>query len=241
MAKQDKNNRKGTLGDFIYYQWKGKQCIRAKPYKVVRTEASVKSGLNFGKASRIGSKIRDLIKLINPGKNDIQVMFRFTGALNKFISWNEKQIPLPDDLQSGLPFLKDFQFNDQADLSNMHFLKVSATLTEPGNLEIRLPAFRPKLSLPYFTLANKIVCKMILTGTDLDEGEAETYGSAEIDIPMNNEEFQPPELSMRTATGKGKLMMLIMALQYFDGTRDAPTLLPDKKKWPCGIVLSYFS
>jgi hypothetical protein len=146
MAKLDKNTRKGTLGEFIYYEWKGKQCVRAKPRKFKRTEASVKSGLNFGKASRIGSKIRYLIKSINPGKKDIQVTYRFTGALNKFISWKEKQIPVSVDISSGLPYLKDFQFNDQADISNMPFLKVSAKITTPGNLEISLPSFRTSMA-----------------------------------------------------------------------------------------------
>jgi hypothetical protein len=241
MAKLDNNSRKGTLGEFIYYNWKGKQCIRAKPRKFERSEASVKSGLNFGKASRIGSEIRDVIRTINPGKKDIQVTYRFTGALNKFISWKEKQISVPVDMSNGLPYLKDFQFNDQADLSNMSFLKPSVKITTPGNLEISLPSFRTKESIPYYIYANRYKCKMILMGIDLDSDEAEEYGKAVIEIPTNVEIFDLPVQTMRTATEPGKLMILVMALQYFLSINDETEMLTDKKKLPCGIALAYLS
>ncbi len=241
MAKLDKNTRKGTLGEFIYYNWKGKQCIRAKPVKFERTEASVKSGLNFGKASRMGRKIRNVIKSINPSKKDIQVTYRFTGALNKFISWREKQISVPVDISNGLPYLKDFQFNDQADMSNMTFLKVSAKITEPGNIEISLPSFRTKEIIPYYIYANQIKCKMILAGIDLDTDEAEQYGKAVIEIPINEEVFDLPVQTMRTATEPGKLMILVLAMQYFRSKNDESDMSTDKKKLPCGIALAYLS
>jgi hypothetical protein len=241
MAKLDKNTRKGTLGEFIYYNWKGKQCIRAKPVKFERTEASVKSAFNFGKASRMGSNFRDVIKSINSSKKDIQVTYRFTGALNKFISWKEKQVSIPADLSGGLPYLKDFQFNDQADSSNMTFLKVSAKINTPGNIEISLPSFRTKKSAPYYIYANQIKCKMILAGIDLDTDEADEYGNAVIETPYKEEIFNLPIVTMRTAAEPGKLMILILALQYFASKNDESDMLTDKKKLPCGIALAYLS
>ena len=241
MAKLDKNNRKGTLGEFIYYNWKGKQCIRAKPVKFERTEASVKSAFNFGKASRMGSNFRDVIKSINPSKKDIQVTYRFTGALNKFISWREKQISVPFDISGGLPYLKDFQFNDLADIRNMPFLKVWVKITEPGIIEISLPSFRTKEIIPYYIYANQFKCKMILAGIDLDTDEAEEYGKAVIEIPTNVEIFDLPVQTMRTAKEPGKLMILVLALQNFTSKNDESEMSTDKKKLPCGIALVYLS
>ncbi|HEV3222787.1 MAG TPA: hypothetical protein VGZ90_07910 [Puia sp.] len=241
MAKLENNSRKGTLGEFIYYNWKGKQCIRAKPRKFKRTEASVKSGLNFGKASRLGSQIRHLIQYINPCKNDIQVTYKFTGALNKFFSWKEKQISVPVDISGGLPYLKDFQFNDEADLSNMSFLKVSVKMITPDNLEISLPYFRTKESIPNYIYANRYKCKMILIGIDLDTNEAKDYGKVVIEIPVNVEIFDLPVQTLRTATEPGKLMILVMALQYFRSINDESDMLTEKKKLPCGIALAYLS
>jgi hypothetical protein len=241
MAKLDENTRKGTLGEFIYYNWKGKQCIRAKPVKFERTEASVKSAFNFGKASRMCRNIRDVIKSINPSKKDLQVTFRFTGALNKFISWREKQISVPVDISGGLPYLKDFQFNDQADISNMPFLKVSTKITEPGNIEISLPSFRTKEIIPFYIYANQFKCKMILAGIDLDTDEAEEYGKAVIEIPTNVENFDLPVQTMRTTKEPGKLMILVLSLQYFTSIKDESEMSTDKKRLPCGIALAYLS
>jgi len=241
MAKLDKNTRKGTLGEFIYYNWKGKQCIRAKPVKFERTDASVKSGFNFGKASRMGRKIRDVIKSINPSKKDLQVTYRFTGALNKFINWREKQIAVPLDISGGLPYLKDFQFNDQADIRNMPFLKVSAKITAPGIIEISLPSLRTKEIIPYYIYANQFKCKMILAGIDLDTDEAEEYGKAVIEIPTNVEKFDLPVQTMRTAKEPGKLMILVLALQHFTSKNDESEMSADKKKLPCGIAHAYLS
>jgi hypothetical protein len=241
MAKLDNNSRKGTLGEFIYYTWKGKQCIRAKPRKFKRTEASVKSGLNFGKASRISSEIRHIIQSINPGKNDIQVTYKLTGALNKFISWKEKQNGVPVDMSNGLPYLKDFQFNDQADMSNMSFLKPSVNMVSPDKMEISLPSLRTKESIPYHIYGNRIKCKMILVGIDLDSDEAEEYGKAVIEIPSKDEIFDLPVHTMLTATEPGKLMILVVALQYFRSINDESDMLTDKKKLPCGIALAYLS
>ncbi len=58
MAKKNNNVIQGTLGKVIHYEWKGKQCMRSMPRKFKRTDASVKSGLSFGKASALSREIR---------------------------------------------------------------------------------------------------------------------------------------------------------------------------------------
>ena len=82
---------------------------------------------------------------------------------------------------------------------------------------------------------------MVLTGTDLDKVETEQYGNAAIDIMLKNEILHPPIFTMRTATEPGKLMILVMALQYFVGPYDGTKMLTDKNKLPCGIALAYLS
>jgi hypothetical protein len=46
---------------------------------------------------------------------------------------------------------------------------------------------------------------------------------------------------MRTATEPGKLMILVMALQYFTSKNDESDMSTDKKKLACGIALAYLS
>jgi hypothetical protein len=247
MAKKSNNNLQGNLANVIHYEWKGKQCVRAMPRKFKRTEASVKSGFNFGKASRLSREIRQLISYINPCKDDNTVMFRFTGVLNQFISWKTKHSPVPDGTLNDLPFISDFQFNDQCDLSNTPALKVFAKITSPGILEVSLPSFSPHQILGVRFFAYQALCKMILTVSNLDTGVSEIYDTATIEIPIQDEIFQPPLLSMRTSSGKNELVILVMALQYATGLAGGSAMpaekemLTDKKKLPCGIAWAYCS
>jgi hypothetical protein len=247
MAKKSNNILQGSIANVIHYEWKGKQCMRSMPRKFNRTEASVKSGLNFGKASSLSREIRQLIAYVNPCKDDNTVMFRFTGVLNQFINWKSKHAPVIDGIITELPFIRDFQFNNQCDLSNIPALKVSAKINDPGKLEVSLPSFNPYQILGVQYFANQALCKMILTVSNLDTGVTEISDTATIDIPVKDELFQPPVLSMRTSTGKNELVILVMALQYVAGLAggsDMPTekeMITDKKKLPCVIAWAYCS
>jgi hypothetical protein len=247
MAKKSNDILRGTIGSVIHYEWKGKQCMRSMPRKFKRTEASVRSGFNFGRASSLSREIRQLISYVNPCKDDNTVMFRFTGVLNQFINWKAKHAPVVDGIITELPFIRDFQFNSQCDLSNVPALKVSAKINNPGILEVSLPSFNPYQILGVQYFANQALCKMILAVSNLDTGATAISDTATIDIPVKDDLFQPPVLSMRTSTGKNELVILVMALQYVThlvGGTDMPTekeMITDKKKLPCSVVWAYCS
>jgi len=243
MAKKNNNIVQGTIGTVIHYEWKGKQCMRSMPRKFKRTEASVKSGLNFGKASALSREIRTLIAYANPCKNDITVMFRLTGMLNQFINWKVKNAPVVNGILTDLPYISDFQFNTQCDLSNIPALKVSAAINEPGLLNVALPSFNPRQILGLHFFANRAICNMILIASNLDTCISEISDAATFDIPTEDEIFQPPVLRMRTSTGTNELVILIMVIQYSRG--DVATgrteMVTDLKKLPCSVVWAYCS
>ena len=143
MARQHDSKLVGTINNLIFYNFRGAYYMRAKPVSVKRTRASVSSGFNFGKASRIGRQIRDIIEPINPRVSDKRMMYRFTGAWNKFISWLEKQDPASPVRKSGLPFIQGFQFNEHSDLESIRAIQVSVNSPEPGLMEIRFAPFVP--------------------------------------------------------------------------------------------------
>src|ERR1700732_4562502 len=105
MARQRSSKLEGTFGNLIFYNFLGAYCMRTKPDSVKQTQSTVHSGLNFGKASKIGSQIRSLVAPINPCKSDNRVMYRLTGALNKFMSWKEKRDQASATMPDKLPFI----------------------------------------------------------------------------------------------------------------------------------------
>ncbi len=60
MARQRDSKLVGTIGNLIFYNHRGDYRMRTKPDSVKRTAATVHSGLNFGKASKISLQIRKL-------------------------------------------------------------------------------------------------------------------------------------------------------------------------------------
>jgi hypothetical protein len=235
MAKQREAKLVGTIGNVIFYNWEGEYCMRVKPGNVRRTEASVNSGLNFGKASRISRQVRTLIDEINPSKSNIQA-YRFNGAINKFISWKEKKDAAFIAMPKKLPFIYGFQFNEQADLSSITAVQPSIKSSDPGLTEISLLPFTPSRSLQAPAHTKSIFLKMMLIGISLEKAETDLLGKAVLEIPYSNETYQPPVISIPASPKPGDLLIMVMAVKYMVSKNGEIELLNDKKKLPCGVV-----
>ena len=235
MARQRDSKLVGTVGNLIFYNRMGEYCIRTKPVSVKRTRASVNSGLNFGKASKISSQIRNLIEAINPSKSNIQAI-RFNGAINKFISLKEKLDAASRTMPKRLPYIYGFQFNDQADLTSIFSIQPSVKLKEPELIEISMASFIPGQSLHAPLNTSRIIFRIELIGMNLNKAETELIGKSEIEIPYSGEIFQPQNILMRASEKPGNLIIMVMAVQYMVNKNDDVEILNDKKKLPCGIV-----
>ena len=236
MGRQRDSKLVGTVGNLIFYNHRGDYRIRTKPVSVQRSKASVKSGLNFGRASRIGKQIRQAITSIIPSKAGSGTMFRFTGALNKLISWKEKQDPDSPFLKKGLPFVSEFQFNDQADVP--FAIKPAVVFPESGLIEIHLAPFVPGETLQAPLNTDHILFKMIITSTSLTELKTEKTSMSEIKIPCRHELFQPPVITTTIATKPNSLILAILTVRYFANKKDGLELLNDIRKMPCGVIWS---
>lgn len=235
MARQRDSKLVGTVGNLIFYNRMGEYCIRTKPVSVKRTRATVNSGLNFGKASKISSQIRNLIEAINPSKSNIQAI-RFNGAINKFISLKEKLDAASRTMPKRLPYIYGFQFNDQADLTSIFSIQPSVKLKEPELIEISMASFIPGQSLHAPLNTSRIIFRIELIGMNLNKAETELIGKSEIEIPYSGEIFQPQNILMRASEKPGNLIIMVMAVQYMVNKNDDVEILNDKKKLPCGIV-----
>ncbi|MEO6964187.1 MAG: hypothetical protein ABIY90_19630 [Puia sp.] len=237
MAKQGKIRLQCTVGQTIYYPLKGEYYMRRKPAEVRRTDASVKSGLNFGKASRICRQLRELIGPLNPSNTDKRVMFRFTGALNKFINWNSNRPETGKGRITGLPSLTDFQFNDQAMVAGLKALQIRVKTSGSGLTELSISPIIPVSTLNAPQGTTQVICRIMVTGSDPDRVTSRLLGNAEINIPDNDRLFEAPVLSL-TPAAPGEIMLVIMALEYqLNG--DGGLKADERMRYrPCGIVWS---
>ena len=236
MGRQRDSKLVGTLGNVIFYKRNGEYCMRTKPTDVKRTESTVHSGLNFGKASSICRQIRNLLTQINPVKSDQRLMYRLTGALNKFIAWKEKMRRMSHTMPKKLPFIYGFQFNDQADLSSIRAIQPIVKSSNPGVVEINFASFIPSQSLHAPSVTNYVLLKMILVRSNLEKAEADLLGKSDLEIPFTSDSFQPPVINIEADVKSGDLVMLVMSVQYMVNRNGDLQMLSDKKKLPCGIA-----
>jgi hypothetical protein len=236
MGRQRDAKLIGTLGNVIFYNYRGEYCMRTKPVAVRRTEASINSGLNFGKASKISGQIRKAIASINPAQSDMRVLYRLTAAMNKFIAWKEKKDAASIKMPEKLPFISGFQFNNQVDLSSITAIKPTVVTTDSGITKINLLPFIPSQNLHAPANTKTIIFRMILMGVSLVKVATEIIGKGEIEIPYSNEPFQPPVVSIPASPKPSDLVMLLIAVQYMVSKNSEVELLNDKRKMPCGVA-----
>jgi hypothetical protein len=196
----------------------------------------VNSGFNFGKASKLSSQIRKRVESIIPYKSDSSVLYRLTGAMNKFISWKEKKDKAFVTMPQKLPFIYGFQFNDKSDLTSITAIRVSVKLKEAGLREISLAPFIPDRSLHAPANTKSILLKMITIGADLSNSGTGLLGQVEIEIPYGSDLFQPPVISAPVTANSGNLLIIVIAIQYLVARNGDVEMQADKKKQPCGIV-----
>ncbi len=236
MARQRDSKLVGTFGNVIFYNYRGEYCMRTKPVSVKRTKASINSGLNFGRASKISSQIRRAVASINPANSDMRVLYRLTAVVNKFIAWKEKTEAASIKMPKKLPFIYGFQFNDQADLSSIRDIQPTLKSTESGLTEISLLPLTPSQSLQAPGNTVRILLKMMLMAVNLEQAETKLLGKSEIEIPFSGEPFQPPVILIPATSKPGDLAILVMAVQYKVNKNGEVELRGDKKKLPCGVV-----
>jgi hypothetical protein len=236
MARQRDSKLVGTVGNIIFYNSCGEYCMRAKPVSVRRTKASVNSGFDFGKASKISGQIRKLVAPINPARSDIKVLYRLTGAVNKFISWNRNRESISARMPPKLPFIYRFQFNDQADLSVIRSIEPIIMSPAPGVIEINFAPLIPDQSLHAPAKTANISLKMMLISANLNDTQTGLLGKSEIQIPLTSEIFQIPPINAAVPNRPGDLVILITTVQYMVIRNGVIEMLTDKKKQPCGIT-----
>jgi len=236
MGRQIDSKLVGTINNLIFYNHQGDYRMRLKPQSVRRTPASIQSGLNFGKASKLSRQIRSLIAPINPSNTNSHSTNVFTGALNKYINWQAKQDSPSPALQKELPFITGFQFNGQSNLTSINAIRVSVNATRSESTEFRLAPFVPSEALHASLYTDHIVFKIILIAVNFTDLTTEKTGMTEIKIPYGTEIFQPPVISLSATEISGKLTMMIMAVQYMLNQKKGIKILNDLKKLPCGIV-----
>ena len=236
LGKQKNIAIRGTVGNTIYYSLHGEHYQRSKPTRVNRTAASVRSGLDFGKASRICRQVRELVAPLNPCNGDKELMFRLTGALNRFIHYQSGANQKETNRLTGLAYLRDFQFNDQAIVAGLRNFSIPANSNDSGSHGLTIPPFIPRSSIPAPEKTEQILCSILVTCSNLDQTSTKLLGKSEFIIPWQKELYQPPALLFTDSPEPDDLILMIVSLE-FQSLHNGEMQRDERLRYrPCGIV-----
>ncbi|WP_421944039.1 hypothetical protein [Pedobacter sp.] len=201
----------GKLGDFIFYKRNKKQVARADSVDYKLSENSIKSGRDFGEASRNATYIRkafeSLVKFY--GTDD------FHNRLNKRLTDIFKTIPSAHFgnkklSQGNIGLLAGFEFNKSTAFNNLFFKNIICTIEQGGLVNLSLPKSELKDIINLIPDAEQAMLEIMLFSFDLDGNEYETFKLNDLIIDLKDPLF--PSRKIRRAINHVGEKALIIAI-----------------------------
>lgn len=166
----------GKLGDFIFYKRNKKQVARTKSVDYNLSENSIKSGRDFGEASRNATYIRkafeSLVKFHGTGDFHNRLNKRLTDI---FKTISAEHLGNKKLIQGNLGLLAGFEFNKSTAFNNLFFRNIDCTVEQYGLVTISLPKAKLKDLINLLPDAEQAMLEIMIFSFDLDGDEFEFF------------------------------------------------------------------
>lgn len=163
-------------------------------------------------------------------------MFRLTGALNQFIHCMSGAAPGEISRATALAYLHDFQFNDQAVTAGIQGFSVNENSTDSASPGLTISPFIPGSLIPAPEKTAQILCRILITCSNLDKVATKLLGKSEFTIPYQKELYEPPPLLFTSLPETDDLILMIVSLE-FQSLSDGEMQRDERLRYrPCGIV-----
>jgi len=225
MGKQRNIRLRATVGNVIYYQWKGIDCIRTVPVRVRQTANTKKAASLFGIAVKSAAKMRGLLCPLLPGPSDRGIIYELDNAFRKWLHTRPQE---KDEQEDNLSFFQLFSFNRKAVVPKV-FKEVRTNRGEGGTVEIIIPPFNPLKDITAPAGTARIAIKLMAVILPFRDGK-EAYTLQNAVSCIYEDKLLPQQLfTFPQVTNAKTLVILAMALQFYHSTGD--TLPIRQMRW----------
>jgi hypothetical protein len=236
MARQKKIFISGKIANLIFYEFRGKECVRTMPKKVRQTKATKASALQFGKAARISRGLREGLMQVLPNVKDRRLMHRFNNVVLQSLLQNSSakvKMPLnPADL-------KGFNFFEGSEFNSRWKIPVSVKWKKGVGATLNIPAFVPKkvISAPAHTRFVRL--QLAITGCDLKSYLNTGSYFTSLNIPYNNGEIAEQKIVLPLEIKAGSIT--VVAAVLVNGLKRETELLSGAgEQWNPACVIEAF-
>jgi hypothetical protein len=210
MASQ--SGYRGRIGNVIHYEMNGKFYTRSAPKKFTQTDATKARAKEFGKASTIGSVIREEMDSIifEPANRKMQ-----TKLVKEVFSWLQvaRDAGTSDEYQP--KSLVGFDFSPESPGLKRRWKMNSPIIHSlPGQLQIIIPTLTPKKSFQAPAHTADVVCKIATVVIDV-ENKTELYSyTKDLIFPYNDMEVAGQTIIQELPPPNKFLILTGIAIEY---------------------------
>lgn len=236
----------GKVGNLVFYEYRGMECVRTAPGTIRQTAGMKKNSSRFGLAARASAYIRDSMGRIFHDEKDKTMLYGFNSAINKWL--REYQVNEHTFSTSNF-YIDNFQFNAAAPMSMLVKKPVSARFTNTGAITVDVPELIPGEDIIAPAGTAQIHYKACVTGVtlwfkdnrcDLVNPVRRDKRASTIVLEYGGQPLPPQSLPLHIQLEKSSLVVVAFSIQYEVRRGDVLEMVTDKSWWPVSVVGSCF-
>jgi hypothetical protein len=236
MGKQTNIKLRGTVGNIIYYQWKGIDCIRTVPARVRQTKNTKKAASQFGMAVKSAAAVRAMLRPVLPDAASRPMMYELDGA---FRQWLQGE-PLSDDLPAeNLPSFNQFSFNKEARPGKVS-REVAVSRVNNKDLLVKMPPVNPArdITAPKDTVQLAITFTVVVL--PFGDPTEQKVITADFKLPYTESVVPEQDILLEGVTGLHNLTLVALSMRFYKSVNDGLPI--NQMRWkPTVIVGSFYN
>ena len=213
----------GRVGPVIFYKRGNTYCSRSMPEKVRQTEATKRRSKEFGKASKMGKSVREMLNPVIPIPLNHSGQLRLVKFLFEF-------------LRTGFAIINEFSFSAGRLLAERWRTALTITLPAAGMVQVEIPSFVPVASIPEVPKTTVSVTCLFTVASMSDDGVAIGSSSSSLEIKYDSVEVPAQTISIPLSTPVDSILITGMSLQFNVVNKDQVEKTTDAAFMPAGIV-----
>jgi hypothetical protein len=236
MGKQTNIKLSCTVGNIIYYQWKGIDCIRTVPTRVRQTKNTKKAASLFGVAVKSAATMRKMLRPVLPDAASRPMMYELDGAFRKWLYTAPLDDTAPCDM---LPSFMSFSFNKEARPGKV-FKEVTVQRGIDGDLLVQIPSLNAAgdITAPKGTVQVGITFMAAVLPFD-DEKERKVI-AIDVTLPYIQSTITAQEILLPGVTHLHCLSLVAMSMRFYKTANEGLPI--NQIRWqPTVIVGSFYN
>lgn len=232
MARITKVFASGSLGNVIFYEWKGKPCARSKPATVRQTGATIRSANRFGKAKKLSRFIRAGLAPVFSNHKKRELMYRFDNIANQWLLQAETQ---SSSLENTLAW-KGLECNYEVSFAAVIRKNITVNWEEPGKAVITIPPLIAGTDL--VAPAATVFVSIVFASASCDIINFMLLHSSEhiLEVHPGSNQVGDTIIELAVSNVPGSLSVIAASLRYTIERNGSRNLLQEEKWLPVVLL-----